>query len=109
MQKTEPYIPALGLDILTSLYDPVLAWIFQEMRFKQWLVNQANILPKQRVLDLGCGTGTLTLLIKQVYPAADVIGVDGDITVLALARAKAEKMGVPLTLHAGMAFRIALS
>lgn len=106
MSKTDPYIPALGLDLLTPLYDPVLHWVFQEMRFKQRLVNQANIQPGQRVLDLGCGTGTLTLLIKQVYPDADVIGLDGDLTVLTLARAKAEKVGVPLAFNAGMAFQL---
>ena len=105
-QKNEPYIPALGLDILTPLYDPVLHWIFQETRFKQQLVNQANIHPGQRVLDLGCGTGTLTLLIKQAYPAANVIGLDGDLTVLALAHAKAEKGNVPLAFNVGMAFAL---
>lgn len=106
MQNSDPYIPALGLDILTPLYDPVLHWVFQEMRFKQQLVNQASIHPGQRVLDLGCGTGTLTLLIKQAYPDADVIGLDGDFTVLTLARAKAEKAGVPLAFNAGMAFAL---
>ena len=106
MNKNDNYIPALGLDALTPLYDPVLNWVFQEMRFKQQLVNQANIQPGQRVLDLGCGTGTLTLLIKQAYPAAEVIGLDGDLTVLALARAKAEMGRVTLAFNAGMAFRL---
>jgi len=106
MGKNEHYIPALGLDALTPLYDPVLHLVFQEDRFKQQLVKQANIQPGQQVLDLGCGTGTLTILVKQAYPAADVMGLDGDLNVLALARTKAEKAGVPLALHAGMAFQL---
>lgn len=106
MSKNEHYIPALGLDALTPLYDPVLHWVFQEERFKQQLVQQANIQPGQRVLDLGCGTGTLTILIKQAHPAADVMGLDGDLNVLTLARAKAERAGVALALHAGMAFQL---
>lgn len=106
MGKNEHYIPALGLDALTPLYDPVLHWVFQEDHFKQQLVKQANIQPGQQVLDLGCGTGTLTIFVKQAYPAADVTGLDGDLNVLALARTKAEKVGVPLALHAGMAFQL---
>ena len=45
------------------------------------------------VLDLGCGTGTLTVMGKQAVPNAEVIGLDGDSNVLAIARAKAEQVG----------------
>lgn len=106
MHKNESYIPALGLDVLTPLYDPVLNWVFQEMRFKQQLVEQANIEAGQRVLDLGCGTGTLTMLIKQMYPDAEVMGLDGDLTVLTIAHTKAAKTDMSLPLHAGMAFQL---
>lgn len=106
MHNNDHYIPALGLDILTPLYDPVIHWVFQETRFKQQLVNQANIQPGQRVLDLGCGTGTLTLLIKQTYPDANVLGLDGDTRVLARAHAKAEKASMPLAFNVGMAFQL---
>ena len=54
------YIPPLRFHSLTNLYDAVLAWTMREKRFKRRLVVQANIHPGLRVLDLGCGTGTLT-------------------------------------------------
>jgi ubiquinone/menaquinone biosynthesis C-methylase UbiE len=83
------YIPALGLRALTPLYDPVLRRIFRDEQFKRALIARANIQPGQWVLDLGCGTGTLMLLIKQAQPQASVTGADGDLGILAIARTKA--------------------
>ena len=56
------------------------------------------------MLDLGCGTATLTIMIKQAHPEAEVIGVDGDREVLGLGREKAARAGVDITLDYGMAF-----
>jgi ubiquinone/menaquinone biosynthesis C-methylase UbiE len=73
---------------LTPLYDPLLKWVMREETFKRKLVHQANIQPKMKVLDLGCGTGTLTLMLKNAYPEARITGVDGDSEVLDIARDK---------------------
>jgi ubiquinone/menaquinone biosynthesis C-methylase UbiE len=59
----------------------------RESRFKRQLVSQAKIEKGHRVLDLGCGTGTLTILIKQTHPEAAVVGLDGDAKVLEITRA----------------------
>lgn len=74
------YIPVLGFEWLTGLYDPVIRWTVRESTFKDRLLEQARIKPGHHVLDLGCGTGTLALLIKRRHPEAQVAGdaVDGD-------------------------------
>ena len=82
------YIPALSFKWLTPLYDPLLKWVMREENFKRRLIHQANIQPKMKVLDLGCGTGTMTLMLKQAHPIAEVIGMDGDPQVLDIARQK---------------------
>jgi len=104
MSQKDRYIPAFGHERLTPLYDPLLKWVMREETFKRELIRQANIGKGQRVLDLGCGTATLTLLVKQTHPDADVVGLDGDTQVLEIGRSKAVKAGVSITLDHGMAF-----
>ena len=79
------YIPALSFRWLTPLYDPLLKWVMREETFKQRLIQHANIRPGMKVLDLGCGTGTLTIMLKKIHPNAQVTGVDGDPDVLKIA------------------------
>ena len=96
-----PYIPALSFKWLTPLYDPLLKWVIREETFKRKLVQQANIQPRMKVLDLGCGTGTLTLMLKLAYPTAEVTGVDGDPQVLEIAREKS--LGTSIQWDEGLA------
>lgn len=97
------YIPALRYGWLTSLYDPLVAWTARESTFKRRLVREARIKPGHSVLDLGCGTATLTILIKRRHPEARVVGLDGDNRVLAIAHRKVEEEGLDITLDFGLA------
>ena len=100
------YIPALRYRWLTTLYDPVLRLSMPEATFKRHLVTQARITSGHRVLDLGCGTATLTLLIKTAHPEAQVVGLDVDPEVLKLARSKAARAGLDIHLDQAMAFEL---
>ena len=95
------YIPALSFKWLTPLYDPLLKWVMREETFKRTLVQQANIHPGMKVLDLGCGTGTMTLMLKRAYPKAQITGLDGDPEVLDIARNKS--LGIDLQWDEGLA------
>lgn len=109
MAKNEKYIPALRFGWLTPLYDPILRWVMREGQFKQQLVRQAQIQAGQNVLDLGCGTATLTVLIKKTHPEAEVTGLDGDPQVLAIGRAKAARAGAVITLDQGLSYQLPYS
>ncbi|MCB0859291.1 MAG: methyltransferase domain-containing protein [Solirubrobacterales bacterium] len=62
----------------------------RERQFKERLIERASLRHGERVLDLGCGTGTLALAAKQAQPDTTVVGVDADPAILDLARSKAE-------------------
>lgn len=96
-------IPALRYESLTRFYDPVLRATLKEDRFKRLLVEQSALRPGYRVLDVGCGTATLTILLKQACAEAEVIGLDGDAKVLDLGRAKIKTAGLDITLAQGLA------
>jgi ubiquinone/menaquinone biosynthesis C-methylase UbiE len=95
------YLPALRFRALTPLYDPAIRWTTRESLFKRKLIDQADPHPGQRVLDLGCGTGTLAIQVKQREPEAEVTGLDADPEMLDQARAKAEDSGVDIELTEG--------
>ena len=76
--ETNQYVTALRFRWLTRIYDPVVALTTREKTFKRRLLDQAPIEAGSRVLDVGCGTGTLTTLIKHRQPEAIVSGLDGD-------------------------------
>jgi SAM-dependent methyltransferase len=103
-QSSELYVPALRFLRLTALYDPLLRWTMRETAFKERLVQQAAITAGQRVLDLGAGTGTLTLLVKRRCPEAEVVGLDGDERILAIAREKAAKADLNVTFDHGLSY-----
>lgn len=103
MKTGDRFLPALRFRWLTPFYDPLLRWVMREETFKRRLIAQANLDAGVRVLDLGCGTGTLTLRAKQAYPDADLVGIDPDPEVLARARSKAARAGVAITWDEGLA------
>lgn len=95
-KRNEKYVPALSYDILTPLYDPLIALTDWEKTFKRELRLQADVQRGERLLDLACGTATLTVAIKQGQPAAEVHGLDGDERILAKAAQKAEAAGAEI-------------
>lgn len=103
MKKQPRYIPAFHFHWLTRWYDPMMRRLFSETVLKTVLIAQAHIQPSQNVLDMGCGTGTLTLLIKQTQSGAAIYGLDVDSQVLDIARKKAEQAGEVVILQQGMA------
>lgn len=87
------YLPALRWKALTPVFDTAVRVTARERVMKQRLLDQAGVGPGDSVLDLGAGTGTLAIWLKQRCPEAMVTGLDADPEVLGRARDKAAGAG----------------
>jgi ubiquinone/menaquinone biosynthesis C-methylase UbiE len=92
------YIPALRFKWLTPLYDLLLNITMPEKRIKQTLIEAANISAGAKVLDYGCGTATLTIMVKEMSPGAKVTGIDVDREILDRATQKVKEKKVDIFL-----------
>lgn len=99
-QSTKAYLPAAGEDWALPFYDPMTRLMGADATRRR-LLDQAPLAPGDRVLDIGCGTGTLLILIKRLHPAVDVVGLDPDPKALARAKKKAQRAGVSIHLDRG--------
>lgn len=102
---TRTYLPAAGRDIFLPFYDLVTGLLGAD-RARAVLLEYAPLRDGETVLDVGCGTGTLAVLLKQRHPAVEVAGLDPDPKALARAQRKADRAGVRLRLEQGFADEI---
>ncbi|TCC07973.1 class I SAM-dependent methyltransferase [Kribbella soli] len=95
------FTPALGRFLPSRFFD-VVAALVREKVWRAMVVRSAAVRPGDLVMDVGCGTGTLALMLHQAEPAAWVVGVDPDPEILARAQRKApDSVGVEWRLGLG--------
>lgn len=101
-------MPALGVHALTRFYDRLIAGALAERSWKKRLVERVAPAPDDIVVDLGCGTGTLAIMLKKACREARVIGIDPDEAMLGPARDKVRSASVEVDLRTGRADRLPL-
>ena len=93
------------------LHSPVLydltvwfATLGKERAFREKLLQLARVKDGERLLDVGCGTGTLAIAAKRrIGRSGAVYGVDASREMLARAEKKARKAAVEILLRNGLA------
>jgi ubiquinone/menaquinone biosynthesis C-methylase UbiE len=78
-------------------YDAVTQYVLppNETWIRQELIQAIKGQPRT-ILDLGCGTGSTTLMLKQAFPQAEVIGLDLSPYMLVMAEYKAKQAGLEI-------------
>lgn len=90
-------IAAITYDLVTAFASPP-----NETWVRQQLIAAVECQPKL-ILDLGCGTASTTLMLKQTYPQAAVTGLDLSTHMLTVANYKARKENLDINLLHGLA------
>lgn len=78
-------------------YDPITQYVLppNETLVRQGAIDAIACQPR-RILDLGCGTGSTTLTLKQAFPNAEVIGMDLSPYMLVMAQRKSQMAGLDI-------------
>jgi ubiquinone/menaquinone biosynthesis C-methylase UbiE len=90
-------VAAITYDGVTALASPP-----NERWVRQHLLRRIYGQPR-RILDIGCGTGSTTVMVKQAHPDAEVIGLDLSPHMLLMAEHKSKAMNQAIALHHGLA------
>ena len=90
-------IAPVTYDAVTRLAAPP-----NETKLRQKAISKIENQP-QRILDLGCGTGSSTLILKQAFPEAEVIGLDLSPYMLLMAEHKAKQANLAISWQQGLA------
>lgn len=92
--------PSGSLEGWGHTYDFFTGLVFggREAQIRSEAIERAGIRPGERVLEVGCGTGTLTLAAKRAAgPDGEVFGVDVAEDMLETARKKSRRASLPVT------------
>jgi ubiquinone/menaquinone biosynthesis C-methylase UbiE len=92
------FVSALRFPFLTPWYDRLVALTVRDAQMKASLVTHAEVASGERVLDVGCGTGTLLLQLATRVRDARIAGVDADPAMLRQAEEKAAAAGISVEL-----------
>ncbi len=101
LDGTSSFTPALGKAWLTPLYDIAIRLLTSERAWRNALIDHADVQPGDRLIDVGSGTGSLLLGLRDACSDAELLGVDPDAQVLEIARRKADSVAKPITWHNG--------
>lgn len=95
------YVPAASHDLFLPLYDPLVRLAMRDEQTRGELVRRAALADGDRALDLGCGTGSLSVLISRRHPRVQLSALDPDAKALSRARRKAERAGFSIHFEQG--------
>lgn len=98
-----PILPAANRHWLTPFYDLLCELMGLGRGFQRGVLARLGLCGDERLLDVGCGTGTLLAETLRRYPGVTAVGVDADPEILAIAARRLRRHGTRVALHASRA------
>lgn len=87
------YIPALRFGWATKLYDTAIYLTMREKNLRHKTVEQIVKTNPAHILEVGCGTGSLTEALARRLPDTAIVGIDIDPGALEIAESKIRNKG----------------
>jgi ubiquinone/menaquinone biosynthesis C-methylase UbiE len=91
--QTDEWLPASGRLKSVGLYDRALQVLSLDAIY-ELVLQQLACSPSNRVLDIGCGTGSLASMLRRAHPKGKIAGLDRDPRMLARAARKQGSSGI---------------
>lgn len=95
---SKEYIPALGYNWLTNLYDWAIKLTMPESKFRNRLIDYLNPKNSDTILEFGFGTGQNLIIANNRNNSAYYVGLDIDPKVKHIAEEKFKKKGLKIKL-----------
>jgi len=96
LQQTDrAFVPALRFKWATGLYDGLMQYFTRNNKLRQLSLEAVAPQAGEAILDFGCGTGSLTVVLANTVKKLRVSGYDIDPEVLSVAARKAAEKPLP--------------
>jgi ubiquinone/menaquinone biosynthesis C-methylase UbiE len=101
-QDHSAFTPALGSHQFTAYYDRVIAIFTRERHWRIPMLEELAPRDGETIIDLGSGTGTFAIMVKQAAPGARLVALDPDPVVREIAEVKARTANTTIEFVTGM-------
>ncbi|MFO0842310.1 MAG: class I SAM-dependent methyltransferase [Gemmataceae bacterium] len=98
-----PIVPGAGFHWLTPFYDLLCLPFGLGRRFQRGVADRLALTGGERLLDVGCGTGTLLAEVKRRFPGVVGAGIDPDPAILRIAGRRLARRGYEVDLQVARA------
>ncbi|MEK6826172.1 MAG: class I SAM-dependent methyltransferase [Nanoarchaeota archaeon] len=103
MTNDKGFIPAAGFNILTPLFDTLCSIIGLGKEYRKRIIKNLPIeKDKLKILDAGCGTGSLAIELKKLNSRLVLYGIDADSNILDIAKKKAKEKNLSIYYQQGV-------
>ena len=90
-----------SLNLVARFYDSFMKLTMDEEKFRQKIIELANLRGDEKTLDIGCGTGTLNLMLANSLDKVATYGIDAAPKMIEVAKKKAQREGKKIDFRIG--------